>query len=124
MPSNLEELSESQEVSPMLSFSAKQCAEEKVPVDGLPAAPPSLLKQERRRKYQKSGRPHDWRTRKDPFEGLWEEITAWLEAKPELTAADIFRKTRASVSRTVSANPGENIAARSPEDSCASSAHF
>ncbi len=84
--------SESQEVPSTLPFSAKLCAEEKVPVDGLPGTPPSLLKQERKRRYQRSERPHDWRTRKDPFEGLWDEITSWLEAKPELTAADIFRE--------------------------------
>ena len=61
------EVSPSQEVPSTLPFSAKECAEEKVPGDGLPATPPSLLKQERRRNYQKSGRPHDWRTRQDPF---------------------------------------------------------
>jgi hypothetical protein len=70
----------------------KECAAEKLPADGIPGTPPSLLKQERRKKYQKSGRPHDWRTRQDPFEGLWEEITSWLVARPELTAAEIFRE--------------------------------
>jgi hypothetical protein len=70
-----------------------QCAQGKIPVDGIAGSPPSLLKQERRRrKYQKSGRPHDWRTRQDPFEGLWEEITSWLVARPELTAAELFRE--------------------------------
>ncbi len=75
-----------------LQFSVKQCTEEKVPADGIPGTPPSLLKKERRRKYQKSGRPHDWRTRKDPFEGMWDEITTWLLAKPELTGAEVFRQ--------------------------------
>lgn len=75
-----------------LQFSVKQCSEEKVPADGIPGTPPSLLKKERRRKYQKSGRPHDWRTRKDPFEGEWEQITAWLLANPQLTGVEIFQK--------------------------------
>jgi len=70
----------------------KQCTEEKLPTDGIPGTSPSLLKKVRRKKYQKSGRPHDWRTRTDPFEGLWDEITTWLRAQPDLTAAEIFRQ--------------------------------
>ena len=76
----------------LLPFSVKQCTEDKVPVDGIPGTPPSLLKKERRRKYQKSGRPHNWRTRKDPFEGEWEQISSWVLANPELTGVDIFQK--------------------------------
>ena len=76
-------------VSP-LSFSVKQCTEEQVPADGIPGTPPSLLKRERRKKHQKSGRPHDWRTREDPFEGEWEQIMSWLLANPALTGVDIF----------------------------------
>ena len=76
----------------LLPFSVKQCTEDKVPADGIPGTPPSLLKKERRRKYQKSGRPHDWRTRKDPFEGEWEQISSWVLANPELTGVDIFHK--------------------------------
>jgi hypothetical protein len=75
-----------------LQFSVQQCAEEKLPADGIPHTPPSLLKQERKKRYQKTGRPHDWRTRKDPFEGVWDEITGWLQERPELTAAEIFRE--------------------------------
>src|SRR6266581_1602084 len=84
--------SESPAPASPLSFSVKQCTEEKVPADGIPGTPPSLLKRERRKKYQKSGRPHDWRTREDPFEGEWEQITSWLLANPELTGIDIFHK--------------------------------
>src|SRR6266480_1553728 len=65
-----------------LQFSVQAATEEKVPVDGIPHTPPSLLKKERKKKYQKTGRPHDWRTRKDPFEGEWEQITSWLLANP------------------------------------------
>src|SRR2546427_8442082 len=45
-----------------------------------PGTAPSLLKKERRRRSQRSGRPHNWRTRKDPFEGEWEQISSWLLA--------------------------------------------
>lgn len=80
-------------VSPApLQFSVQQCTEEKVPVDGLPHTPPALLKRARKKKYQKTGRPHDWRTREDPFEGEWEQITSWLLAHPELTGVDIFHR--------------------------------
>jgi hypothetical protein len=75
-----------------LSFSVKQCTEEKVPADGIPGTPPSLLKRERRKKHQKSGRPHDWRTREDPFEGEWEQIMSWLLTNPALTGVDIFHQ--------------------------------
>lgn len=79
------------EASAPLQFSIQGCTEEQVPADGIPHTP-SLLKQERKRKYQKTGRPHDWRTRKDPFEGEWEQITSWLIANPVLTGIEIFHR--------------------------------
>jgi len=84
--------SENQESTSPLQFSVQLVSSEKVPADGIPGTPPSLLKRARRKKYQTSGRPHDWRTRKDPFEGEWEQITSWLLANPELTGVDIFHK--------------------------------
>ncbi len=75
-----------------LPFSVQLCSEEQVPAEGITASAPSLLKKERRRKYQKSGRPHDWRTREDPYEGLWEQITSWLMANPDRTGIDIFHE--------------------------------
>ena len=75
-----------------LQFEVRQCTEEKVPVDGIPGTPPSLLKQARKRKYQKSGRLRDWRTRADPYEGLWDQITTWLTVNPERTGVDIFQE--------------------------------
>lgn len=76
----------------LLPFESSLCAEEKVPASGIPGTPPSLLKQERKRKYQKTGRPRDWRTRKAPFEGEWEQITSWLTAGPTLTGVKIFQQ--------------------------------
>jgi len=70
-----EMISASQTPGSTLRFSVESVSEEKLPTDGLPHTPPSLLKQQRKRRYQKSGRPHDWRTRQDPFEGVWEEVT-------------------------------------------------
>ncbi len=83
---------ETPEALAALPFSISLCTEDKVPASGIPETPPSLLKQQRKSKYQKTGRSHDWRTRKDPFEGEWEQITAWLLANPELTGVDIFQK--------------------------------
>jgi hypothetical protein len=34
----------------------------------------------------------DWRTRKDPFEGVWSEILLWLQADPEATAKSLFER--------------------------------
>jgi hypothetical protein len=85
-------ISPSLEGSSTLPFSVKLVTSEQVPADGIPGTAPSLLKKERRRRYQRSGRPHDWRTRKDPFEGEWEQISSWLLANPELTGVDIFHQ--------------------------------
>jgi hypothetical protein len=75
-----------------LAFEVSLCTEEKVPASGIAGTPPSLLKQERKRRSQKMGRPRDWRTRKDPFEGEWEQITSWLTADPTLTGVQIFEQ--------------------------------
>jgi hypothetical protein len=49
------------------------------------------------RKYRNSGQlptqmkpEHHWRTRKDPFEGVWEEVQAWLEVNAGLEAKTLF----------------------------------
>lgn len=49
------------------------------------------------RKYLKAGKlpsqlkkPHTWRTRKDPFEEVWEEVRALLEVNPGLEAKTLF----------------------------------
>lgn len=47
----------------------------------------------KRRHYRKSKKPrvkHWWRTRKDPFENVWEYVCKWLENKPERTAVSIL----------------------------------
>lgn len=58
--------------------------------------PPSISagnEQRSRRKYRRSEKPsvpHTWRTRKDPFEGVWNQVTQKLQLAPELTAKTIF----------------------------------
>ena len=49
------------------------------------------------RKYRRLGtlpsevrQPHDWRTRPDPFAGVWDEVRAKLEATPALQAKTLF----------------------------------
>jgi hypothetical protein len=75
----------------LLPFSAQQCAEEALSPEGIASTPPTLLKK-RRKEHTKSHRPRDWRTRADPFEGLWDEIQGWLMANPERTGVDIFQE--------------------------------
>jgi hypothetical protein len=45
------------------------------------------------RKYHRTAKslgPRTYRTRKDPFEGEWDEIQSWLASAPERTAKSIF----------------------------------
>jgi len=51
------------------------------------------------RKYQKAGklpkemaREHDWRTRPDPFEGVWGQVQTLLEGAPGLQAKTVFEE--------------------------------
>ena len=39
---------------------------------------------------QKARKPHSWRTRADPFEGMWCEILDWLQCKPDATARELL----------------------------------
>ncbi len=40
----------------------------------------------------KGSRSHTWRTRKDPFEGVWSELLLWLQETPEATAKSLFER--------------------------------
>lgn len=46
----------------------------------------------RYRRSEKARVPHTWRTRKDPFEGVWPEIEQWLSAEPERTAKSLLEE--------------------------------
>lgn len=75
-----------------LRFAVQQCADPAVPEEGISATRPSLRKRKRKEQHKKSQRPRYWRTRKDPFEGCWEQITAWLTSNPERTGVSIFQE--------------------------------
>jgi hypothetical protein len=38
--------------------------------------------------------PHTWRTRKNPFAKVWDQVCSWLEEHPERTAKSIFDELR------------------------------
>ena len=39
-------------------------------------------------------RPRTWRTRKDPFEGVWPQVLRWLQHEPDSTAKALFDRLR------------------------------
>jgi hypothetical protein len=41
---------------------------------------------------QGAAQPRAWRTRQDPFEGVWAEILLWLQEKPEATAKSLLER--------------------------------
>ena len=55
--------------------------------------PLSRPAERRKRKYHRTKlpqRPRSWRTRKDPFETVWDEICQWLAINPERTAKSLL----------------------------------
>lgn len=58
---------------------------------------PRLWKQgEVRATHRKSASaPHNWRTRKDPFESVWPELLTWLQRNPDILATELFARLRA-----------------------------
>ena len=57
-------------------------------VDRRGAAPPTPQRKYRRTK--KSLGPRTYRTRKDPFQSVWDELRSWLEPEPERTVKSVF----------------------------------
>ncbi len=41
---------------------------------------------------QHTAKPRTWRTRKDPFEGVWSEVLLWLQQDPDATAKVLFTR--------------------------------
>jgi len=41
---------------------------------------------------QSPAKERDYRTREDPFEGVWSEILSWLEKEPDATGQSLFAK--------------------------------
>ncbi len=55
--------------------------------------PPPAFEQRTKRRYRRTSKarvPHTWRTRADPFDGVWEEMRSWLESEPGRTAKSLF----------------------------------
>jgi hypothetical protein len=86
-----------------LAFDAQRCLQASDPTDTRSAGPgeagggtasPAVSPQGGKRKYHRSKHsvPHTWRTRPDPFEGVWEEVCEWLRANPERTAKSLFQE--------------------------------
>ncbi len=50
----------------------------------------SMEREKRQYRRTKKIRVHDWRTHKDPFEEVWDEICSWLEEHPERTSKSLF----------------------------------
>jgi hypothetical protein len=75
-----------------LHFSLEPDAQDERPQEEQAVVKPLPLPKRRHKKYEKSRRPHDWRSRPDPFEGLWEQITDWLIANPERTGVSLFQQ--------------------------------
>jgi hypothetical protein len=38
----------------------------------------------------------DWRTRQDPFETVWPDVRAWLEAEPDRVGKELFARLQAA----------------------------
>ena len=52
-----------------------------------------VLEQRKKRRYRRTNKPrvpHTWRTRPDPFDGVWKEVQSWLKSEPERTAKSLF----------------------------------
>jgi hypothetical protein len=75
---------------PIRVFSVESCTAGNVPAKRPdPVAGLHTLYREQERRKRVLG----WRrTRKDPFEREWEQITSWLIANPERSSGDIFRE--------------------------------
>ena len=51
-----------------------------------------VLEQRKKRRYRRTNKPrvpHTWRTRPDPFDGVWKEVQSWLKSEPERTAKSL-----------------------------------
>jgi hypothetical protein len=66
---------------------------------GKRAAAPVRATLDPRRKARPTDRagpqpPRSWRTRVDPFDGVWPRVVAWLEAEPDRTAKELLQRLR------------------------------
>ena len=57
--------------------------------------------------------PRHWRTRKDPFEGVWCDVLLWLQKDPDTNAKDLLAKLREAYPGPVRRCSSANAAAQS-----------
>jgi hypothetical protein len=78
--------------APIRAFVVEQCTEGMLPAEGMAPDPVAGL-HTLYREHERRKRILGWRrTRKDPFEGEWEQIISCLTANPERRSGDIFRE--------------------------------
>jgi hypothetical protein len=83
------------ETGPEVRFAASTCGghlPEKANLS-MGSKPLTRAGERKKRKYHRTKPPQrtrHWRTRKDPFETVWEEICQWLAINPERTAKSLF----------------------------------
>lgn len=91
---NEDNLFEKGPVTSMAEFKISACGI--IGVDGPDNADDLLLatspesKNRKYRRQKKTRAPRNWRTRKDPFADVWNEVCKWLESNPERTAKSLF----------------------------------
>ena len=77
-----------------MSFKANICGlsgePEKVSINNDLVINAEVRNKRKYRRTKKTKIPRCWRTRKDPFEHVWDEICKWLENNPERTAKSLL----------------------------------
>jgi hypothetical protein len=73
-----------------VSACGSQLGENAQTIMGNPLTRPGERKKRRYHRAKPPRRPRHWRTRKDPFETVWDEICQWLTSNPERTAKSLF----------------------------------
>jgi hypothetical protein len=54
---------------------------------------------------KRNAAPRSWRTREDPFEGVWPTIQQWLNEKPDALSKDLFERLQANLPKSF--QPGQ-----------------
>ncbi|MFQ5592500.1 MAG: transposase family protein [Phycisphaerae bacterium] len=92
----LHRIREAQAALSSLASSELGPSQEKVSLEKFLAQLPRLwhLGEVRPTHRGKTSRPRDWRTREDPFEGVWPRILIWLQQDPDATAKSLFQRLR------------------------------
>ena len=87
---------ESQSAMAAVSSSRLQEAPHGESIDRFLARLPSLWQQGEARPTHKARirPPRHWRTRKDPFEGVWCDVLLWLQTDPDTNTKDLLANLR------------------------------